>query len=157
MVLALCGVQAGALYLQLASHEDPCPYCLLQRLGMTGVAVGGLLNLRLGPDPRHYGLSLLAALAGGAVAVHQTGVQAVLGEGSGPVVLGLRLPTWSLLVFLCSAAGVGLLLLVSPAAGTGAVRGGRSAAWVLGVLLVLLTAANAVTTAQKCGLELCWH
>ena len=128
MVLILCGVLAGAVYLQLAEHEDPCPYCLLQRLAMTGMTVGALLNLHLGPHPKHYGLMVLAALAGGAVAVYQTGFEAVSGQGSGPVALGLRLYTWSLLVSASAAAGVGLLLLLDPTDGAGPVQGGRAAA-----------------------------
>jgi disulfide bond formation protein DsbB len=53
---------------QFAGHDLPCPLCLLQRVAVVGVAFGLLLNLRYGPQPSSYGIMLLAALFGMAVA-----------------------------------------------------------------------------------------
>jgi disulfide bond formation protein DsbB len=155
MVLILCGVLAGALYVQLVWHEEPCPLCLLQRMGMIGVALGGLLNLRFGARMSHYGLALLCALSGGAVALLQTGVLALSAKSFGTPVFGLHLYTWSLLVFVACVAGISLLLLMGPFS---PVQTGRTrcAVWVLSGLLLAVTLTNVVQTARHCGWGVCW-
>ncbi|WP_409072021.1 disulfide bond formation protein B, partial [Listeria monocytogenes] len=45
----------------------PCPLCLLQRILFALLAVGPILNIRYGPRPSHYALSLLAAIVGAVV------------------------------------------------------------------------------------------
>jgi hypothetical protein len=61
---ALAAVLAAAFAAQLLLHELPCPLCLLQRLQFTLLAIGPILNVRWGPRPSHYALSLLAAIVG---------------------------------------------------------------------------------------------
>src|SRR3979409_2045118 len=64
-------VLAAAFAAQLLLNELPCPLCLLQRIQFTMLAVGPILNIRFGPRPSHYALSLLAAAAGAAFAMRQ--------------------------------------------------------------------------------------
>jgi disulfide bond formation protein DsbB len=64
---ALAGVLVAAFAMQFALDELPCPLCLLQRAFFCALAIGPILNLRYGPHPLHYGLSMLAAIAGAAV------------------------------------------------------------------------------------------
>ncbi len=63
---AVALVLAAAFAAQLILHELPCPLCLLQRLQFAVLAIGPILNIRYGPRPSHYALSLLAAVAGAA-------------------------------------------------------------------------------------------
>ena len=63
---AVALVLAVAFAAQLVLRELPCPLCLLQRLQFATLAVGPILNVRFGPRPSHYALSLLAAVAGAA-------------------------------------------------------------------------------------------
>ena len=58
---AVALVLAAAFAAQLLLHELPCPLCLLQRLQFTLLAIGPILNVRYGPRPSHYALSLSAA------------------------------------------------------------------------------------------------
>jgi len=113
MVLILCGVLLGALGVQFLEHEQPCPLCLLQRLGMIGVACGALLNMQFGVRMSHYALSLLSALGGGAVALRQISLHVCPGFSTfGVPVLGMSLYTWSFFVFVCCILGISVLLFL---------------------------------------------
>ncbi len=105
----------GAFGIQIVQSELPCPLCLLQRVGMFGVAVGILLNLKFGVHPLHYGISIVSALIGATVATRQIllHIIPVAGEptGFGNPVLGLHLYTWSLIVFVASILGIALLMI----------------------------------------------
>src|SRR6478735_4709324 len=77
ITLNALGLYAIALVLivafaaQLVLHELPCPLCLLQRIQFAVLAIGPILNIRWGPRPSHYALSLLAAAAGAAFSTRQ--------------------------------------------------------------------------------------
>jgi disulfide bond formation protein DsbB len=78
-----------AFYFQLAVGELPCPLCMLQRLGLVALGVGPVLALRLGPRPSFYGLTLLAALVGAAIAGRQMMLHFAPGDpGYGSTFLG---------------------------------------------------------------------
>jgi disulfide bond formation protein DsbB len=64
-------VLAAAFAAQLWLDELPCPLCLLQRIQFALLAVGPMLNVRFGPRPSHYAMSLLTAAAGAAFAMRQ--------------------------------------------------------------------------------------
>jgi disulfide bond formation protein DsbB len=106
----------GAFGIQIFMHELPCPLCLLQRVGMLGVAVGLLLNLRFGIHPMHYGLSIVSALIGASVSTRQILLHIVPRAdgvtGFGDAVLGMHLYTWALVVFLSSILGIALLMIL---------------------------------------------
>src|SRR5260370_42174339 len=61
---AVALVLAAAFAAQLLLHELPCPLCLLQRIQFAVLAIGPIMNIRWGPRPSHYALSLLAAAVG---------------------------------------------------------------------------------------------
>src|SRR2546429_9693818 len=77
LTLNALGLYAVALVLviafaaQLLLNELPCPLCLLQRIQFAMLAVGPILNLRFGPRPSHYAVSLFTAIAGAAFATRQ--------------------------------------------------------------------------------------
>src|SRR5215471_6206724 len=63
---AIALVLAVAFAAQLLLDELPCPLCLIQRIQFAMLAVGPILNVRFGPRPSHYAVSLFAAIAGAA-------------------------------------------------------------------------------------------
>ena len=85
---------------QLALGELPCPLCLLQRIQFAMLAIGPILNLRFGPRPSHYALSLLAAVAGAAFAARQVLLHILPGDpGYGSALLGYHYYTWAFIGF----------------------------------------------------------
>lgn len=166
-LFALVGVLAGSLHLQFGSGELPCPLCLVQRSGMIGLAVGPALNLLWGMKARHYALSILAALVGGAGSARQILMHIAdpADVGYGPAVFGLHLYTWAFVTFLVAVAGCALLLMWNRPfeLGDRGVLGQRHwlrtgtlfiTIWVLlWVLVDLLIIGIAVI--PECGLGLC--
>lgn len=68
-----------AYYSQFHDHLEPCPLCILQRIGVIAVGILALLAFLQNPGTlgaRIYGIAqLLAAAAGGAVSVRHIYVQ----------------------------------------------------------------------------------
>jgi disulfide bond formation protein DsbB len=86
---ALALVLAAAFAAQLLLHELPCPLCLLQRIQFAMLAIGPILNVRWGPRPSHYALSLLAAVVGMAFSTRQILLHIMPGDaGYGSALLG---------------------------------------------------------------------
>src|SRR4029453_14022917 len=146
-----------AFGMQFVLAELPCPLCSLQRVALVLCGMGFLLNLRFGVQPLHYGLSILAALFGVAVAGRQVLLHIVPGTGAyGSALLGLHLYTWSLILFGAVIAGVALLMVVggqpdhdrSDHQAAMRFRGlSRFPAW----LLIAVTLANALNSFVLCG------
>ncbi|OXI80479.1 disulfide bond formation protein B [Burkholderia sp. AU33423] len=96
---------AGALWIQLAWQEDPCPLCIIQRYLFLLIALFALVGAAGGRRVALLrGLSLASALAGAAVAIRHIYVQAHPGFSCGfdalqPVVDGLPPAHWLPLVF----------------------------------------------------------
>lgn len=148
-----------AFVLQILLHELPCPLCTLQRIAFVLCGFGFLLNLRYGPQPANYGLTLLGALFGLAVSSRQVLLHIVPGTGAfGSPILGLHYYTWALLLYLAVIVGVAILLLLG---GSGRYDHARSdsqaeaqftgltrlAAW----FLIVMTFANAINSFVLCG------
>lgn len=156
MVIILSGVLLSAYGVQFFMHEKPCPLCMLQRIGMIGVAVGALLNIWFGIRTSHYALCLFSALMGGFVALRQISLHVCPGFPEfGMPVLGLSLYTWSFVVFVCVVALIALLLcLYDPKESDEEepldVWGKLAFGLILAVAL-----ANVVTTYMQCGLGPC--
>lgn len=152
LVIVLAGVVTSAYAYQVRAAEEPCPLCLLQRLGMIGVAMGALLNLRFGVRPLHYGLSLLSALFGASVSIRQILLHICPGEPIfGIPFLGLSLYTWALIAFVCSMVAISILLFFEKVE----VRGLGLLGQVSFAFLFLLALANGVTTFLECGIGAC--
>jgi disulfide bond formation protein DsbB len=152
-------VLATAFAMQFVLQELPCPLCQLQRIAIALCGVGFILNLRLGPQPAHYGLVLIAALFGLAVSGRQVLLHVVPGSGSyGSAVLGMHLYSWSVLLFLGVTAGVAMLLVLSGSGRFDHIRSDAQAAAqftgfarLMSTLLILMTLANAVSAFAQCG------
>jgi disulfide bond formation protein DsbB len=146
-----------AFGLQFGLKELPCPLCNLQRVALVLCGFGFVLNLRFGVQPLHYGLSLLGALFGLAVAGRQVLLHIVPGSGAyGSPILGLHLYSWAFLLFVAVIAGIAALLVMggrpdhdrSDHQAAMRFRGiHRFAAY----LLIAVTLANAISSFAQCG------
>jgi disulfide bond formation protein DsbB len=160
--LSLYGVALvliAAFAAQLWLDELPCPLCLLQRLQFAMLAAGPILNVRCGPHPSHYGASLLAAVAGAAVALRQMLLHIMPGDpGFGSALLGYHYYTWAFIGFAVAIVLIAIVLLfdrqfepdakAAPAA-VGAFA--DIAVW----LVIALTALNVLSTLLECGFGPC--
>lgn len=157
IIVILSGVLLSAYGVQFIWNEQPCPLCILQRLGMIGVAMGALLNVSNGIRMSHYGLMLLSAIVGGTVALRQISLHVCPGFSTfGIPVLGLSLYTWSFVVFVCVVCAVALLLfLYDPKESDEKALPLNT--WCKGAfsLIFFVTMANLVTTFLQCGFGPC--
>lgn len=156
---ALAGVLAAAFAAQLWLHELPCPLCLLQRVQFAMLAIGPILNIRFGPRPSHYAVSLLSAVLGAVVSIRQILLHILPGDpGYGSPLAGYHYYTWALIGFAAAILLLASMLLfdrqfeddrarLQSAAGPFA----GLAAW----LVITLTAANVASTYLECGFAAC--
>jgi disulfide bond formation protein DsbB len=154
---AIAFVLLVAFAAQLVLHELPCPLCLLQRIQFAMLAVGPILNVRFGPRPSHYAVSLLTAVAGAAFAARQVLLHVMPGDpGYGSALLGYHYYTWAFIGFAVAIIAVAVMLLFDDQfrddgkpqpAGAFA----RAAVW----LVIALTALNVISTLLECGFGAC--
>jgi disulfide bond formation protein DsbB len=153
-LLALSGVLAFAFWDQFVGGALPCPLCILQRAAFCAVGAGIALNVERGPSARGYGLAILGALAGGAIALRQIALHIVPGTGAyGPPVLGLHLYTWAFVLFAAVVLGCAAMLVLhreGPAGGRAGVAGSLAVA-----LFLALSLGNGAATLAECGTGLC--
>src|SRR5512140_3064558 len=105
-------VLAAAFAAQLWLHELPCPLCLLQRIQFAVLAIGPIMNVRWGPRPSHYALSLLAAAAGAAFSTRQILLHILPGDaGYGTALFGYHYYTLALIGFAAAIVLLAAILL----------------------------------------------
>jgi disulfide bond formation protein DsbB len=156
---AIATVLAAAFAAQLLLDELPCPLCLLQRIQFAMLAIGPILNIRHGPRPSHYAVSLFAAIAGAAFAARQVLLHIMPGDpGYGSALLGFHYYTWALVGFSVAIVAVAAVLLFDrqfkPDSTTRPASAGafaQAAVW----LVIALTAANVMSTLVECGFGAC--
>jgi disulfide bond formation protein DsbB len=156
---AVALVLAAAFAAQLLLHELPCPLCLLQRIQFAVLAIGPIMNLRWGPRPSHYALSLLAAVAGAAFSTRQVLLHIMPGDaGYGTALFGYHYYTLALIGFAAAIVLLAGVLLfdrqfehdgAAPPAPPGAFA--TTAVW----LVIGLTALNVVSALLECGFGAC--
>jgi disulfide bond formation protein DsbB len=154
---AVGAVLIAAFAMQFARNELPCPLCLLQRAFFCALAVGPILNLRFGPRPSHYALSMLAALAGAAVSVRQILLHILPGDpGYGSAIFGYHYYTWAFILFVLALVLLALMLLLEGQFEAQEAQPRPSPTGRIAVLLVIgLTAANILSTLAICGFSSC--
>ncbi len=150
-----------AFALQLYLHELPCPLCILQRIGILGIAFGFLLNVQFKIHPGHYTLSLLAALLTAAMSVRQIFLHVIPGDpGYGLPFLGIHLYTWVFL--LCVAVIIYIAIIFSILPQYSDRHEGNFKGKPLQVLthlvfavVFILTVVNVISTYLQCGFKPC--
>jgi disulfide bond formation protein DsbB len=152
-------VLAAAFAAQWLLHELPCPLCLLQRFQFTVLAIGPILNVRYGPRPSHYALSLLAAAAGAAFSTRQILLHIMPGDaGYGSALFGYHYYTWAFVGFDAAIVLLAVMLLfdrqfeqreATPPAAPDTFA--TTAVW----LVIGLTALNVISTLVECGFAAC--
>lgn len=111
-LLGVGGVLAYAFADQFLFSDLPCPLCLLQRVGFALAGFGFALNVIFGSRPSHYGLAIIGALAGAAVAVRQMLLHIVPDSGSyGAPLFGIHFYTWAAIGFSAIILGCAAMLL----------------------------------------------
>jgi disulfide bond formation protein DsbB len=155
---AVALVLAAAFTAQLLLHELPCPLCLLQRIQFAVLAIGPILNVRWGPRPSHYALSLLAAAVGAAFSTRQVLLHIMPGDaGYGTALFGFHYYTLAFIGFAAAIVLLAAMLLFDrqfeedgatpPVGGAFA----HTAVW----LVIVLTALNVISTLVECGFGAC--
>ena len=124
------------------------------------LAIGPILNVRFGPRPSHYALSLLAAVAGAAFSTRQVLLHIMPGDaGYGTALFGYHYYTWALIGFAAAIVLLAAILLFDrqfepDSSGSSRPRPtlfATSAVW----LVIGLTALNVVSTLLECGFGAC--
>lgn len=157
---AVALVLTAAFAAQLLLHELPCPLCLLQRIQFAALAVGPILNVRFGPRPSHYALSLFAAAAGFAFSTRQVLLHIMPGDaGYGTALLGYHYYTLALIGFAVAIVLIAAILSFDRqfernSAEMQPVAPGPLAT-VAVWLVIALTALNVASTLLECGFGAC--
>lgn len=161
-LLAVSLVLVAAFLDQFVLGELPCPLCILQRAGFLGAALGLALNLRFGPRPSHYAVTIVSAFFGGLISLRQVALHVVPGSGTyGNALFGLHFYSWALLLFGIVVLGCAAMLLVdrqfAPLPAPGAEGPGRlgGVAFALLALATLMVLCNGVSTVLECAGGLC--
>lgn len=156
-LLGITGVLGMALAWQIIYDELPCPLCLLQRVALILAGVGFLLNLRLGPSPMHYGMSIAASLGGMVASGRQVLLHMAPGDpGYGSTLLGMHFYTWAFIAF---AAIIVFCVLMQTADRKWGDSMLKKPVPALGVavmaLFFIMTLANLGSTTLECGFGPC--
>lgn len=155
---AVALVLAAAFTAQLVLHELPCPLCLLQRIQFAVLAIGPILNVRFGPRPSHYALSLLAAVAGATFSTRQILLHIMPGDaGYGTALFGYHYYTWALIGFVAAIVLLAAILLFDRQfePNSNAPVAPPAFAAVAVWLVIGLTALNVGSTLLECGFGAC--
>jgi disulfide bond formation protein DsbB len=155
---ALAALLTATFAAQFLLGELPCPLCLLQRVMFALLAVGPILNIRFGPRPSHYALSLLVAVAGAIVSTRQVLLHIMPGDaGYGSAILGYHYYTWALVGFVAAVVLLAAALLFDRQfEATRPVATPTSPFATTAIVLALvLTALNVASTLLECGFKSC--
>jgi len=158
-VLAIAVILIMASVLEFAYGEPPCPLCLLQRAGFMFMSIGFLLNLRFGPRPGFYGLSIIAGLFTAAVGLRQTLLHIDPGTGSyGDPIFGLHLYTWTFIVGLLFVLWIAVLLMIGEQFKKSRKRKSKyfkKIVYAVFTVMLLIVAFNIFTSFSECGIQQC--
>jgi disulfide bond formation protein DsbB len=164
MLAVIAAILTGAMTLQFAYGELPCPLCLLERVALFGVCFGIILNFRHGFSYRNTGLSLLFAILLLIVSVRQTLLDIYPRPGHayiGSAVFGLHMPVWSILIAVAILTAYAAKLIVlgndDHLAKSEVARMPllSRAATILGLYVIALCAINLVAVFLQCGFGEC--
>jgi disulfide bond formation protein DsbB len=161
MLAVLAAILTGAMVMQYAFGEIPCPLCLLQRVAMFGCCFGLAAQLRSDNSERGTGIALIFAVLLLVISVRQTLLDLFPRAGHeyvGSAVFGIHLPVWSVIIAVALLLGFGVRLALFGGARGAAdtVRHFSNAAVRLLVLYVIaICAINFLSVVAQCGLDQC--
>jgi disulfide bond formation protein DsbB len=158
-------VVLGAMTVQVFASplELPCSHCNMERLAYFTLALGPALNLRFGSRPSHYAISLAGAMFLATVSIDMMVrvAQNVGPAGWGPVVLGLHVNSWSLIISIVAGVAIAIMLLWErqfAVAQLAAYRPGPKTSTVLKIAMIIVIAIislDFVSVAFECGPGIC--
>lgn len=157
-LLGIGTVLALAFIDQIWFRDLPCPLCILQRVGFFAAGFGIALNIVFGPKPSHYGVAIIGAVGGAAIAMRQILIHIVPGTGSyGNPVFGLHLYTWAFIAFVVIVVGCAIMLLDDRQFSRVEPMSVRLKPLPLSALLLflVLAVANIFSTIALCGAGFC--
>jgi disulfide bond formation protein DsbB len=157
-LLGIGTVLALAFIDQIWFRDLPCPLCILQRVGFFAAGFGIALNIIFGPKPSHYGVAIIGAVGGAAIAMRQILIHIVPGTGSyGNPVFGLHLYTWAFIAFVVIVVGCAIMLLDDRQFSRAEPMSVRLKPLPLSALLLflVLAVANIFSTVALCGAGFC--
>ena len=156
-LLAISGSLIAAFYYQIAFNELPCPLCQLQRVALTLVGIGMMLNIRFGASNVHYAMILASSLVGAATSMRQILLHIAPGDqGYGSALFGVHFYTWSFISFVVTMVFCAVMLCIDRQPDKQLNRGavGVVATAVI-VLFFALAAANTVSSVMVCQFGPC--
>jgi disulfide bond formation protein DsbB len=157
--LGLAFLLLVAFILQIGFHELPCPLCLLQRLGLLGIAFGFLLNVQFEIHPAHYALSLLSAILTASISVRQIFLHVIPGDpGYGLPLFGLHLYTWLFLLCVGVIIYISIIFSIAPQYTydkSNKTKGMQFLTHMVFAFVFLLAIFNGISTYLECGLKAC--
>ncbi|ARG98373.1 disulfide bond formation protein B [Legionella micdadei] len=154
-LLGVCIVLMFAFYQQLITYQLPCPLCLLQRVCFIGVGLCLSMNLKFGIKISHYGLMILSALLGLAIALRQVFLHVSPGDlGYGSPLLGIYLYTWAAIGF---GIVIGLIAIALLLEREFTKKSPIPSYWhyLLICFFLILILANGISTFLECGPFIC--
>lgn len=158
-VIGLAFLLLMALILQLRFHELPCPLCLLQRIGILGIAFGFLLNVQFTIRPVHYALSLLSAMLTAAISARQIFLHVAPGDqGYGLPLFGFHLYTWVFLLCVAIIIYIAIIFSIFPQyqydepPKTKMMQLLKQGTFAV---VFLLAISNGIATYLECGIKVC--
>ena len=151
----ICTILAVAFTEQLNNHDLPCPLCLLQRICFIAVGLSLCMNIIDGIKTSHYGLMLLAAALGFAIALRQIMLHMTPGDpGYGHLIFGFHMYIWSAIAFTIIIGLVAVSLFFERGFTEKQQKPGRGK-FALMVVFLCLILANGVSTFIECGVLVC--
>lgn len=112
-VLVIITVVTSSLVQQFGYGQPPCALCIVERSALVGMAIGPIMNLLMGLSPKHYAITIIAALVGSAA----SGMQAISSaEGTlvldpNDIVMGIPLYYWALSICIAGILACAFILL----------------------------------------------
>jgi disulfide bond formation protein DsbB len=167
-LLAVSLILIAAFADQILFGDLPCPLCLLERVGFVGAAFGLALNVKFGPRPSHYAITMLSAIFGAVIAGRHVLLHIVPGTGTyGDAILGLHFYTWALVMYSLIIFGCAVMLVFDLQFISAGQRGQNQTqslvevpfalqfGFAMVVLAALLALGNGISTVLECAGGLC--
>lgn len=113
-LLGVIIILGGAIVVEHAFHEPPCPLCLLQRAAFVSIGLSLLMNIRYRNHTANWACAILSGCAGITVSIRQILLHITSPKGFGSAFFGLHMYTWCFFAFAATIVGSALMLLIYP-------------------------------------------